>query len=65
MAVRRIAGGAISWRIFKPLTGLRWRGESALLRGFLIIGRIVNVRFGSFATDAFRARANQCPLCLQ
>jgi hypothetical protein len=47
MAVRRIAGGAISWRIFKPLTGLRWRGESALLRGFLFIGRIVDVRFGS------------------
>src|SRR5207237_3348278 len=24
-----------------------------------------NVRFGSFATDAFRASGNQCPLCPQ
>jgi hypothetical protein len=24
---------------------------------------VADVRFGSFATDAFRARAEQCPLC--
>jgi hypothetical protein len=26
---------------------------------------VANVRFGSFATDAFRAGAEQCPVCLQ
>ena len=26
---------------------------------------VADVRFGSFATDPFRAGADQCPLCLQ
>jgi hypothetical protein len=32
---------------------------------FGLVSLALNVRFGSFATEALRARADQCPLCLQ
>jgi hypothetical protein len=34
-----------------------------IFRGFLFSERVADVRFGSLATDAIRARAEQCPLC--
>jgi hypothetical protein len=33
--------------------------------GTLKVGLCGNVRFGSFATEPFRASAEQCPLCLR
>jgi hypothetical protein len=31
----------------------------------IVSGRAANVRFGSFATEPFRASAEKCPLCLR